>query len=96
MQLLLHFDIRAETCQGAPGVYVDNKKIASVGLRVKNGCTYHGIALNVAMDLTPFAGINPCGYEKLAMTQIQDAKPDIHMNEVIEQFIHYFFTVFGV
>ena len=96
MQFLLHFDIRAETCQGAPGVYVDNKKIASVGLRVKNGCTYHGIALNVAMDLTPFAGINPCGYEKLAMTQIQDAKPDIHMNEVIEQFIHYFFTVFGV
>ncbi len=60
--------------EGMPGVYVDNRKIASVGLRVKQGCTYHGLALNVDMDLTPFKQINPCGYQDLEMTQIADAK----------------------
>ena len=55
-----------------PGVYVDGKKIASLGLRIKNGSVYHGLALNVNMDLTPFAHINPCGYAGLQMTQIAD------------------------
>lgn len=55
-----------------PGVYVDSKKIASLGLRIKNGSVYHGLALNVNMDLTPFAHINPCGYAGLQMTQIAD------------------------
>lgn len=53
---------------GAPGVYVDSAKIAALGLRVKHGCTYHGLALNVDMDLRPFAAINPCGYPGMAVT----------------------------
>ena len=93
--LLKHFNISAETRCGAPGVYVNNKKIASIGLRVKKGCTYHGIALNVAMDLHPFEDINPCGYAKLQMTQMQDFVPDITMEQVSNQFSHDFLTVFG-
>ncbi len=53
----------------APGVYVDDKKIASLGLRIRRGCSFHGLALNVNMDLQPFRGINPCGYQGLEMTQ---------------------------
>ena len=93
--LLQSFDIIAQTRCGAPGVYVNEKKIASIGLRVKNGCTYHGIALNVAMDLAPFSGINPCGYEKLLMTQMQDFIPEINIEQVNSQFIHDFLAVFG-
>ncbi|WP_419421163.1 lipoyl(octanoyl) transferase LipB [Legionella sp. D16C41] len=80
--LLSEYNILGTTREKAPGVYVDNKKIASIGLRVKNGCTYHGIALNVKMDLTPFAGINPCGFAKLQMTQIYDYVPDINFADV--------------
>jgi len=61
--------VRAERKSGAPGVYVDGAKIAALGLRVRRGCCYHGIALNVAMDLGPFATIDPCGYPGLAVTQ---------------------------
>lgn len=57
---------------GAPGVYVDGAKVAALGLRVRRGCCYHGLALNVDMDLVPFADINPCGYEGLAVTQLAD------------------------
>jgi lipoyl(octanoyl) transferase len=57
---------------GAPGVYVEGAKVAALGLRVRGGCTYHGLALNVSMDLAPFRDINPCGYEGLAVTQFAD------------------------
>lgn len=57
---------------GAPGVYVDDAKIAALGLRVKNGCSYHGLALNVDMDLAPFERIDPCGYPGLAVTRLSD------------------------
>ncbi len=57
---------------GAPGVYVNGAKIASLGLRVKRGCSYHGLALNVDMDLRPFSQINPCGYPGMAVTQTRD------------------------
>ena len=57
---------------GAPGVYVGGAKVAALGLRVRGGCTYHGLALNVGMDLAPFRDINPCGYEGLAVTQLSD------------------------
>lgn len=57
---------------GAPGIYVDGAKIAALGLRVKHGCTYHGLAFNVDMDLTPFAAINPCGYAGMPVTQCRD------------------------
>ncbi|WP_137297520.1 lipoyl(octanoyl) transferase LipB [Psychromonas sp. SP041] len=56
----------------APGVYVDGKKIASLGLKIRKGCSFHGLALNVDMDLSPFLQINPCGYAGLEMTQCRD------------------------
>jgi lipoyl(octanoyl) transferase len=67
---LAGYGIRATSQRDAPGVYVDGDKIASLGLRVRNACSYHGIALNVCMDLEPFTRINPCGYEGLRMTQV--------------------------
>ena len=95
IKLLGQFDIAAQTQSGAPGVYVTDKKIASVGLRVKNGRTYHGIALNVAMDLSPFSGINPCGYAQLQMTQMRDYVPAITVERVSDVFISEFSTRFG-
>ncbi len=66
------YGVIADRRSGAPGVYVENKKIASLGLRVRHSCSYHGLALNVAMDLAPFSRINPCGYEGLEVTQTTD------------------------
>ncbi len=90
IQILGDFSVSAHTQSGAPGVYVDNKKIASIGLRVKQGCTYHGIAFNVAMDLQPFANINPCGNPQLLMTQLCDFVPEITVLDVMTRFEHYF------
>jgi lipoyl(octanoyl) transferase len=67
-----HFGVQATSHSEAPGVYVGSAKIASVGLRIKRGCSYHGLALNVRMDLEPFSRINPCGYSGLAVTQLAD------------------------
>lgn len=80
---------------GLPGVYVEQKKIASLGLRIKNGCSYHGIALNVSMDLTPFLRINPCGQAQLQMTQLQEYIPNVRIMDVQEQLIALFLTEFG-
>ncbi|MSQ49392.1 MAG: lipoyl(octanoyl) transferase LipB [Betaproteobacteria bacterium] len=63
---------RAQRVAGAPGVYVGGAKIAALGIRVSRGCTYHGLALNVEMDLTPFSAIHPCGYPGLRVTQTRD------------------------
>ncbi|WP_193392306.1 lipoyl(octanoyl) transferase LipB [Legionella erythra] len=92
--LLQDYGISAETRCGAPGVYVDNKKIASIGLRVKNGCTYHGIALNVAMDLVPFQAINPCGFSQLEMTQVSDYAIHPTVADTAEKFEHIFLGQF--
>ena len=64
--------VAAERRAGAPGVYVGAAKIAALGLKIKNGCSYHGLALNVDMDLYPFTAINPCGYAGLTVTQTRD------------------------
>ena len=64
--------IDGERLAGAPGVYVDSKKIASLGLRVSRGCSYHGLSLNVDMDLEPFERINPCGLKNIGVTQVSD------------------------
>ncbi len=72
IDLLAAHDVVAQRLGGAPGVYVDGAKIAALGLRVKRGCTYHGLALNVDMDLRPFAAINPCGYAGMRVTQCRD------------------------
>lgn len=66
------FEIIGERVQGAPGVYVAGEKLAALGLRIRNGCSYHGLALNIAMDLEPFKRINPCGYAGLRVTQLSD------------------------
>jgi lipoyl(octanoyl) transferase len=94
LSLLAQFEIVANTRCGAPGVYVGEKKIASIGLRVKNGCTYHGIALNINMDLNPFLGINPCGFAKMEMTQISHFQPTIGFEEVSRQFVQAFLNQF--
>lgn len=69
---LATLNIPAERRAGAPGVYVGDAKIAALGLKIKNGCSYHGLSLNVDMDLSPFAAINPCGYAGLKVTQTKD------------------------
>ncbi len=72
IQLLKGYNIDAHLEQGAPGVYVDRAKIAALGLKVKHGKTYHGLSVNIDMDLTPFEQINPCGYQGLAVTQLSN------------------------
>lgn len=70
IMLLARWGIRAHRRDGAPGVYVEEEKIAALGLRVKKGCSYHGLSINVCMDLGPFNAINPCGYAGLRTTQL--------------------------
>lgn len=72
IDLLQEYCIDTESHKEAPGVYVGDAKIAALGLKIKNGCCYHGIALNVDMDLAPFSSINPCGYPGLRVTQTKD------------------------
>ncbi|WP_168393277.1 lipoyl(octanoyl) transferase LipB [Erwinia amylovora] len=79
---LAAFGVNATARADAPGVYVDEKKICSLGLRIRQGCSFHGLALNVNMDLTPFGRINPCGYAGLKMTQLAQQQPDVTLTEV--------------
>ncbi len=72
IELLGTYGIDAQGREDAPGVYVAGAKIAALGLRIRNGCCYHGLSLNVDMDLTPFAAINPCGYPGLEVTQLRN------------------------
>jgi lipoyl(octanoyl) transferase len=72
VDLLAEFNIEAHTIENAPGVYVDNSKVAALGLRIKRGCSYHGLSLNIDMDLQPFQNINPCGYPGLTVIQLKD------------------------
>ena len=80
--ILQHYSIESSCVEGAPGVYVGEKKIASIGLRISKGRTYHGISLNVDMDLEPFSRINPCGYEGLEVTQISHFDSNVTMEGV--------------
>lgn len=73
--------------EGAPGVYVDGAKIMALGLRVRRGCSFHGLALNVAMDLSPFARINPCGYAGLAVTEVAAFRPDVDRADVAARLV---------
>lgn len=86
IDILSIYHINGHRVCGAPGIYVNNQKIASLGLRIKNHCSYHGLALNIDMDLKPFADINPCGYEKLVMTQMKNWNSSINMKEVTSSF----------
>ncbi len=83
IDLLAQYDIAAQAKPDAPGVYVGDKKIASLGLRIRRGCSFHGLALNVDMDLQPFQRINPCGYAGLHMTQLrEETQQPVDMAEV--------------
>ena len=81
-KILQHYSIESSFVEGAPGVYVGDKKIASIGLRISKGRSYHGISLNVDMDLTPFSFINPCGYEGLEVTQISNFDSNVTLEDV--------------
>ena len=85
---LSHYDIHAKARRDAPGVYVDDAKIGSIGLRIRHGFSYHGLALNVDMDLEPFSRINPCGYQGLSMTKIAAFNEQVDFNQVSEQLLH--------
>ena len=91
IDLLAGYGVVGERRQGAPGIYVGQAKIAALGLRIRHGCSYHGLSLNLDMDLEPFSRINPCGYQGLAVTQLADlvegGMPT--MDEVGEQLIHH-------
>ena len=82
IDLLQEYGIASRGREEAPGVYVGPAKIAALGLRIRNGCCYHGIALNIDMDLAPFHAINPCGYQGLEVTQLRDLGVSAPMPEV--------------
>ncbi|ROQ21021.1 lipoyl(octanoyl) transferase [Marinimicrobium koreense] len=94
--LLASYGVEAYPRPDAPGVYIAGDKVASLGLRVRRGCSFHGLALNVAMDLEPFRRINPCGYQGLQMTQLADQltrAPD--MAEVKDRLVGHFVQKIG-
>ena len=79
--------IQGQRRDKAPGVYVEGRKISALGLRIKRHCCYHGLSFNVNMDLTPFTGINPCGYAGLQVTQLQELGVDDSLPQVTQQFL---------
>ena len=83
--LLEQYSIDSNIVDGAPGVYVAEKKIASIGLRFSKGKSYHGVSINVDMDLSPFLKINPCGYENLSMTQVSEFYKDITIKQLMQE-----------
>jgi len=92
---LAHWQIEAARLDGAPGVYVGAAKIAALGLRVRRGCSFHGLALDVNMDLEPFQRINPCGYKGLEVTQMVDCGGPSRLADVEEVLIGEFCRQFG-
>ncbi len=87
--LLEEFGVTAEGRTDMPGVYVDGAKIAALGLRIKNGCCFHGLALNVDMDLAPFAAIDPCGYPSLRVTQTRELGIDANIDDLGARLVHH-------
>ena len=85
IDLLAQYQVTAERRDGAPGVYVGEAKIAALGLRIRNGCSYHGVSLNVDMDLLPFDAINPCGYAGLKVIQTKNLNIPLSVTEAGEQ-----------
>lgn len=85
IQTLQHWQIESQARSEAPGVYVQQRKIASLGLRIKNSCSFHGLALNVDMDLAPFSRINPCGHAGMQMTQmVQETATPLNIQQVAD------------
>lgn len=84
VELLAEHGVAAAARPDAPGVYVDGAKVAALGLRIRHGCSYHGLALNVAMDLEPFGRINPCGHPGMAVTDLQRLGIDLDWAEAAD------------
>ena len=84
------YSIQAHIREGAPGVYISDKKVAALGLRIRKGCTYHGISINVDMDLTPFTYIDPCGYEDMEVTQLRDWGIAVNVEKAAEGLVTRF------
>jgi lipoyl(octanoyl) transferase len=93
---LAHWNLRGERHDGAPGVYVDGAKIGALGIRVRRGCSFHGIAFNVDLDLEPFGRINPCGYRGLRCTSMLDLGVDAGMPGVRERLLRELCRQFGL
>lgn len=77
-----NYGLSAHNKCDAPGVYIDGAKICSIGLRIRHGCSYHGLAFNINMDLNPFLGINPCGFQNLKIIQLKDFGFDVSVSDV--------------
>ncbi|WP_199099931.1 lipoyl(octanoyl) transferase LipB [Dyella sp. ASV21] len=90
-----HWNIGADRLEGAPGVYVAGAKVAALGLRVRRGCSFHGLAFNVDMDLEPYHRINPCGYKGLAVTQVVDLGGPSRLTDVEDTLVEEFCRQFG-
>ncbi|MDV3237276.1 MAG: lipoyl(octanoyl) transferase LipB [Gammaproteobacteria bacterium] len=95
IDLLAEHGVHGEGRRDAPGVYVDGAKLAALGLRVKRGRTYHGLALNVAMDLEPFGRINPCGYPGMPVTQLHDLGISLDLDAVSERLASHLTRLLG-
>ena len=87
VELLATQGVKATPKPDAPGVYVEGRKICSLGLRVRRGCSFHGLALNIDMDLEPFLRINPCGYAGLEMTQLAQLTDKVEISQVAKQLV---------
>ena len=95
VDLAAEFDVEAAAKPEAPGVYVDGAKVASVGLRIRRGASFHGMALNVDMDLEPFSRINPCGYQGLEMTDLKRLGMALELEETAERLMPHFLRHLG-
>lgn len=95
IRLLAQYNILGTTQNKAPGVYVNQDKIAALGLRVRRGCSYHGLSLNVSMDLEPFKRINPCGYPDLKVVQMRDFNQSISTPEIASQLVTHLMKHLG-
>ena len=93
---LATWGIAAARREGAPGVYVDGAKIMALGLRVRRGCSFHGLAFNIAMDLTPYARINPCGFQGLRLTQVVDLGGPGHVADAARVLVPRLAAQFGL
>jgi lipoyl(octanoyl) transferase len=87
IQTVAHWGVEAYPRRDAPGVYVADSKLASLGLRIRRNCSYHGLALNVEMDLEPFSRINPCGYQGMSVTQLRDLGVSAGLDEVADRLL---------
>lgn len=95
IKTLFNFGVLSHLNPRAPGVYVEQKKICSIGLRVKRGCCYHGIALNISTDLTPFHAIRPCGLNDIQMTNLEEYSSNLSFSEIANHLLSHVQTDLG-